>query len=216
MERFTLDDLTRCMSPHAPVYSWRKPIYQFVALSNLRRVWDKSHRRALDVGGGPGLLAHTIKSLFGLDHIASVDVENRFLPSLDVETSIYDGRTLPFPDNSFECVILFNVLHHVPAPLRRPLMRECRRVAGAGPLYIKDHLSTGLLDTARLTALDLIGNLPFNGMVSASYLCAEDWRTLAHDAGYAYEIVSDGDYRRGVEAMVFPNRLETSMKWRPI
>ncbi|OAI30619.1 hypothetical protein A1351_08350 [Methylosinus sp. R-45379] len=216
MECFTLDDLTRCMAPHAPIYSWRKPAYQYVALTNLHRAWDKSHRRALDVGGGTGLLAYTIKSLFGLDHIVSIDVENRYLPSLDIETAVYDGCTLPFPDKSFDCVILFNVLHHVPTPLRLPLLRECRRVAGTGPLYIKDHLSEGLFDDARLAALDLIGNLPFNGMVSACYLRADDWRTLTSGAGYACEIVSDGEYRHGVERVIFPNRLETSMKWRPI
>jgi SAM-dependent methyltransferase len=204
------------MSPHAPLYSWRKPIYQYVALDNLRRSFNPAHRSALDVGGGTGLLAHTIKSLFGLERVASVDVEDRFFPALDIETAVYDGATLPFPDASFDCILLFNVLHHVPVARRAPLLRECRRVAGDGPVYIKDHVSTGALDDARLAMLDLIGNVPFHGMVSARYLRDADWRGLARDSGYECEERRTDVYRRGLEQAIFPNRLEASFKWRAV
>jgi len=204
------------MSAHAPLYLWRKPVYQHVALNNLVQMWDERHSSALDVGGGTGVMAHTIKTLFGLDRVVSVDVENRFVRSLSIETVVYDGLTLPFRDRSFDCVLLFNVLHHVPVAARVRLLVECRRVAGDGPLYIKDHISSGALDDARLAVLDLLGNTPFRGMVRASYLRERDWRELARQSRYQASAPRSGLYRSGALAALFPNRLEVSMQWRPV
>jgi SAM-dependent methyltransferase len=216
VDMITVGDVMRCMSAYVPLYSWRKPTYQHVALTNLRRLWDPSHRSMLDVGGGTGVMAQTIKTLFCLDRVVSVDIEDRFLPALDIETAVYDGCTLPFSDGSFDCILLFNVLHHVPVASRAKLMRECRRVAGGGQIYIKDHISTGGLDDARLMLLDLLGNVPFRGMVSAHYLRDEDWRDLAHAAGYDPRECLAGTYRTGAFEILFPNRLETSMRWCPV
>jgi len=203
------------MAAHLPLYSWREPRYQHIALANLQQLWDPGHASALDVGGGTGVMAHTIKTLFRLARVASVDVENRFLPGLGIETAVYDGVTLPFADNSFDCIVLFNVLHHVPVASRAGLIRECRRVAGRGPIYIKDHLSQGKLDDCRLTALDVLGNLPFSGMVRASYLREQDWRQLAVGTAHEPSGYLSGRYRSGVLESLFPNRLEISMRWRP-
>lgn len=216
MEPITLADVRRCLAAHLPLYAWRKPVYQYTALATLQQLWDERHRNALDVGGGTGVMAHTIKALFGLQRVTSVDVQDRFRPALGIETAVYDGTTLPFPDASFDCVLLFNVLHHVPVAGRAALVLECRRVAGRGPLYIKDHLSTGWTDDLRLAALDFLGNVPFNGMVRASYLRDTDWRELARQTGYETSEPISGRYRAGIPAALFPNRLEVSMRWRPV
>jgi ubiquinone/menaquinone biosynthesis C-methylase UbiE len=212
-DMISIEDVMRCMSAHVRMYSWHKPVYQHVALTNLRRLWDWSHGSALDVGGGTGVMAQTIKTLFGLERVASVDIQNRFLPSLSIETATYDGITLPFPDASFDCILLFNVLHHVPAASRVALIRECRRVAGVGPLYIKDHISQGAVDDARLTILDILGNVPFHGMVKASYLREGHWRDLAIETGHGTSERLSGAYRTGAVEALFPNRLEVSMQW---
>ena len=203
------------MSAHIPLYAWRKPSYQYTALRSLQQLWDPGHLSALDVGGGTGIMACTVKALFGLERVASVDVENRFLPSLGIETAVYDGTSLPFADGSFDCILLFNVLHHVPVAARMALLRECRRVAGRGPIYIKDHVSRGRADDGRLAILDFLGNVPFSGMVRASYLRAEDWRQLAARTGYETSAHISGRYRAGLMETLFPNRLEVSMRWRP-
>ena len=212
----SVEAVRRCLSAHARLYSWRKPIYQYVALANLAHLWDERHRSALDVGGGTGVMAQAIKTLFGLERVVSIDVQDRFLRSLDIETAIYDGRTLPFRDGSFDCVLLFNVIHHVPTASRTGLLRECRRVAGDGPVYIKDHVARDALDDARLATLDFIGNTPFRGMVSASYLRDCDWQDLAEQTGHCSSESLSGPYRSGVLASLFPNRLEVSMRWRPV
>jgi ubiquinone/menaquinone biosynthesis C-methylase UbiE len=216
MQPITVADVRRCFAAHLPLYSWREPIYQYVALSSLQQLWDAGHRSALDVGGGTGVMAYAIKALFGLERVSSVDIEDRFRPGLGIETAVYDGATLPFADGSFDCVVLFNMLHHVPVTARATLLRECRRVAGRGPLYIKDHLSSGWGDDRRLAMLDFLGNVPFGGMVWASYLREGDWRGLAAQTGHEASAPLSGRYRRGAMAALFPNRLEVSMRWRPL
>src|SRR5262249_44500079 len=92
---------------------------------------------------------------------------------------------------------------------------ECARVTGAGPIYIKDHVAASPLDRARLVVLDLMGNLPFGGMVKASYLTAESWQCLAAAAGYHIDRQISGAPRSGYFERVFPNRLEVPMRLLP-
>jgi SAM-dependent methyltransferase len=200
------------MARHIPLYRTHAPSYQTVLLQGFLALWNPAHARVLDVGGGTGVIAQAMKDLFGIAHLTSVDVEDRFLASLDIETRVYDGMTLPFADGSFDCVTFSNVLHHVPPPVRSALMRECARVAGHGPIYIKDHLASSRLDRARLLLLDAMGNLPFGGMVKASYLTAEDWRRIAAETGYRIDRQISGDYRSGLFERLFPNRLEVTMR----
>jgi predicted RNA methylase len=88
MQAITLENVTHSLAAQIPLYALHPPVYQYVMLSNLRRQWDATHRSALDVGGGTGVMAHAVKKLFGLERVASVDVEDRFLPKLDIETRV--------------------------------------------------------------------------------------------------------------------------------
>jgi len=182
-------------------------------LAGFGGLWKPEHRRILDVGGGTGVIAQAVKDIFPVEEVVSVDVEDRYVKTLNIGTQVYDGVCLPFADGAFDAVMFNNVLHHVPAEVRAALLIECRRVAPGG-LYIKDHLAASRLDHRRLTVLDWIGNIPFAGMLSAEYLTDSDWRRLAHNSGYAIEAVHSGIYRRGAMAAIFPNRLEISMFWR--
>ncbi len=198
---------------HVPLYRRRRPVYQTVLLQSLRNLWNSDDQSMLAVGGGTGVIAQAIHDLFPVQRIVSVDVEDRFLPNLAVETATYDGATLPFADASFDCVLLSNVLHHVPETSRLALLLECSRAAGRGRLYIKDHLATNALDRTRLTMLDCIGNAPFHGMVKGTYLGSTEWAQLATLAGYQVESTVSGEYRSGLLARLFPNRLEITMRW---
>ena len=211
----TLGSVSEVLQPHVPLYRWRKPVYQTAMLATLQCLWEPRYRRVLDVGGGTGVIAQAIRRLFPVDRVASVDVEDRFLPGLDVETATFDGRRLPFDDASFDCVVFNNVIHHVLPQHRAPLLRECRRIAPAGGVLIKDHLAAGPLDHLRLMALDAIGNVPFHGMVRARYLSRSAWRELAEASGYDIVAAKPAIYRGGAFAALFPNTLETTMKWRP-
>jgi SAM-dependent methyltransferase len=144
--------------------------------------------------------------------VTAVDVVDRFCPGLTVETRTYDGETLPFADASQDAATLNNVVHHVPVAARVGLFREIARVVD-GPLYIKDHAARSWLDHRRLAMLDLLGNIPFGGMVRADYLTLADWQALADASGYRIAETLRVPYRRGAMALAFPNRLEIAMRW---
>lgn len=207
----SLDTVTRCLARRISLYRWRRPVYQTALLQTLGRVWDPRHKRVLDVGGGTGIVAQALKDLFPVDQVVSIDVENRYLENLNIETRTYNGRTLPFEDGQFDCIMLCNVLHHVPRDIRLSLLKECARVAGT--LYIKDHLAESPLDHVRLTILDLIGNVPFGGMTKANYAERAEWQMLAEQAGFRIAQWQFNSYRSGVASWVFPNQLEVLMTW---
>ncbi|MEO6341074.1 MAG: class I SAM-dependent methyltransferase [Caulobacteraceae bacterium] len=209
----SMKEVRATLQAHLPLYRWRRPAYQWTMLNELYRLWRPKDRKVLDVGGGTGVIAEAIFRLFPVDRVVSIDVAQRFAPGLSIETVAYDGEGLPFADGEFDCVTLNNVLHHVPVGARAGLMRECRRVCGGGVAYIKDHLSASGLDDMRLAALDLAGNLPFSGMVQARYLTDTEWRTLAAESGYEIAERSAAHYRSGPSELLFPNRLEISMRW---
>lgn len=212
-DTLSLSAVAESIGRHLPVYRSYPPSYHAELLRSLRAVIDPTHRKVLDVGGGTGIIAQAMKDLLAIPSVTSVDIEDRFLKTLDIDTAVYDGSRLPFQDASFDCAVFSNVLHHVPRAVRAPLLRECARVTGRGPIYIKDHVAASALDHARLFALDAIGNVPFGGMVQASYLTAADWRELADAIGYAMTSQRSGVYRGGPYAMIFPNRLEVTMAW---
>ncbi|TXM65142.1 class I SAM-dependent methyltransferase [Methylobacterium sp. WL12] len=212
--RPTVAEVAGILRPHANLYRVVPPVYQTQLLASLAEVWDPRHRSLLDIGGGTGILAEAMRLVFKLDRVVSVDVEDRFAPGLGIAVATFDGRTLPFADASFDAVVLNNVLHHVARADRIPLLRECRRVS-RNPVYIKDHLARGMLDRFRLALLDIMGNVPFAGMLRASYLTRSDWQDLAAALGLTIVAENTGRYRSGLFSQLFPNRLEVTIRWMP-
>ncbi len=81
--------------------------------------------KVLDVGCG----RKPYKHLFEYSEYIGVDVENEAHPHKEEEIDvIYDGRVLPFTDNSFDTVICSQVLEHVfePADFLQELNRVCK------------------------------------------------------------------------------------------
>lgn len=207
------DQVAASLSPHLAVYRHKRPGYQTVMLNSLLALWRGPHQRLLDIGGGTGVIGQCMRDLFPVGSVTAIDVVDRFCPGLTIDVATYDGERLPYADGSYDAATLNNVVHHIPIPVRPALFREIHRVVD-GPLYIKDHEAAGRLDHMRLSALDFIGNIPFGGMVRADYLSAAQWRDLAGETGYRIaETTRQQRYRRGPYALLFPNRLEITMRW---
>ncbi len=75
--------------------------------------------RILDVGGRAGLLDR-----FTPHEVISLNVDG----SADV---LYDGRTIPFAEETFQAVISIDTLEHLPKHQRLAFLRECLRVSRA-------------------------------------------------------------------------------------
>jgi SAM-dependent methyltransferase len=187
---------------------YRKPRYQLQLIKDLANLVPAGHCRLLDVGAGSGLVAETVAAFFPGKSVVGVDISSNALPTLRIPFVRFDGQRLPFADESFDCALFCNVLHHVKPQARTSLLREALRVTGGGPLVIKDHLASAPLDRLRLWFLDVLGNAPRGFMVSADYLGNLEWNQLLREVDCAGEILPVSAYRTGLSDRCFPSRLE--------
>jgi SAM-dependent methyltransferase len=91
--------------------------------------------RLLDVGCGEGYVAAELAAGgTAVDLVDIVDV--RRVGGLPFH--LFDGLNLPFPDRSFDVVMLNFVLHHVPDDRKRQLLREAVRVSADKVFILED------------------------------------------------------------------------------
>lgn len=129
-------------------------------LEQARRLMPPASR-LLEVGGGNGYQARALRS-FGYD-VSSVDIPGSMHDAKFFEVARYDGRNLPFADESFDVVFSSNVLEHVSdLPY---LLAEMRRVLRPGGVAV--HL-----------------------MPSASWRV---WTTISYYASFALRALSRGE-----------------------
>ena len=113
-------------------------------LGNLRKLYGETRTlRVLDVGCGigktDGFLAPHLGQLCGVD-ISSASIERAHRENPQVQYEVYDGRSLPFENASFDAAFLICVLHHVAPEERVALLREVRcTVRPGGAVFIFEH-----------------------------------------------------------------------------
>jgi len=108
-----------------------------------RRFESLENLRVLDVGCGVGLTDELLKA--ELPILAGVDVSSRSLdearcrnPELSYNWS--DGKTLPYPDRSFDMLFAICVWHHVPPEGWDNFVQEMLRVlVPSGILLVFEH-----------------------------------------------------------------------------
>jgi len=94
----------------------------------------KPSMRVLDVGCAKGFLVKDLMlacsglEAFGLDVslYALMHAENEIIGRLHLGTA----EKLPFPDNSFDCVLCLNTVHNFPRPRAIKVMQEIQRISG--------------------------------------------------------------------------------------
>ncbi len=99
----------------------------------IERAAEAAGRSVLDIGCGTGCLAvplakraaRTVGIDLSAEHVAMLR-DYALESGVSVEGVVGSGAELPFPDDSFEVVLLASVVHLVPEP--GPLLREAERV----------------------------------------------------------------------------------------
>lgn len=122
----------------------------------------------LDVGCGTGLLSAHVQEMYGV-RVCGVDVIDSRQAQVPFQT--FDGTAIPFPDKSFDHLVLSEVLHHSHNPMA--LVRECVRVARRRIIVFED--------------------MP-EGFVGKSILYLHV-RIFARRFGYPFKAASIGEYR---------------------
>jgi len=142
--------------------------------------------RVLDVGAGDGSIAAAITELRRDVKIQGIDINLR--PTTRIPVRLFDGQRIPFPDGTFDCVMLVDVLHHTRDPAA--LICEAARVTRRHGL-IKDHLDSGPFAKQTLPFMDWVGNWGHGVALTYNYLAEDSWRCIFANAQLALESWSD-------------------------
>jgi SAM-dependent methyltransferase len=126
--------------------------------------------RVLDIGCGDGLIAHMIMKK--RPDIETVGLDILMRKEAYIPVSEFDGRTIPYADNSFDVVRFVDVLHHTEDPL--VLLREAARVARQA-IILKDHTRNGLFADATLRFMDWVGNARHGVVLPYNYWPKQRW-----------------------------------------
>lgn len=139
----------------------------------------KHTKKVIDIGCGTGHVANLLTT--HEKEITPVDVSNKGLVST-IKPIIYDGKHLPFPDQSFDTSLLLMVLHHTPDP--KVVFLEAARVGKE--LVIIETVYKKLFDKIVTVLFDSLGNLQPRFYWN-SYRRDEDWKTFFESLGYKVE-----------------------------
>jgi len=136
----------------------------------------RTSKKIIDIGSGTGDVAFLLQQK-GKD-ITPVDVADFHGPRL-VKTTIYDGKMLPFRDNSFDTALLVTVLHHTPNP--EIVFTEAERVA-KDIVIIETSYRTSAGKFMTVIA-DTIANFQFKANWR-SYKTDSEWKSFFSKKGY--------------------------------
>ncbi len=108
-----------------------------------RQLGSLEQRSVLDVGCGIGLMSRYVSEHF--EKLCGVDVAPGVVAQAAAhvpkgEFQLYDGKRIPFGEQTFDVVFTVCVLHHVPREEWKSLVAEMTRVLKPGGfLYIFEH-----------------------------------------------------------------------------
>lgn len=156
-------------SLHGPVYRSRIAGLVQAILPHLR-----PGDTVLDIGCGGGALGRALMDAPECPEGVIVrGVETAPRGGEAIEVLAYDGRHLPFEDESVDVCILADVLHHDEQP--DLVIAEAARVARRA-VVIKDHKREGPLAQARISLMDWAANRAYDVPCLYRYLTLQGWR----------------------------------------
>jgi SAM-dependent methyltransferase len=156
---------------HRPVYEKRIQTLVEVISGHLA-----AGDRVLDVGCGSGALGGSLIARNGARGITVDGLEKHPRGGEPIHVVAYPGETFPLEENSYDVVIVADVLHHErdPDKLLREAVRVSRRL-----VIIKDHQVNGPLAYPRIALIDWAANAPYGVPCLYRYNTPAQWSEIA-------------------------------------
>lgn len=130
----------------------------------------------LDLGCGSGIVAKAFRDFFQAK-VVGVDIKDQRIFYVPLE--IINGRDLPFPEKTFDTVLISYVLHHSDDPA--VLLKEAKRVGRK--IIIYEDLPEGFLAKIYCKLHGLTFNKFFQKGGNASFKTSEEWEKIFRETG---------------------------------
>lgn len=139
LKLYPLSEFTRD-NPSDPIRYYYWPIFGQMYSKRVEHCLTEciGGSRVLEVGFGVGLtfknLADMYQEVYGLDLFADIEKVGQFFEEKGIRTHLKNGDVLnmPYPDGTFDTVLLISILEHL-KPEEQPIaMREIQRVLKPG------------------------------------------------------------------------------------
>lgn len=161
--------------------------------------------KVLDFGCGDLSLSKSLKAIFPSLQITGIDVADFKNKQKYIKLIKYDGKKLPFKDNSFDTVIAFYVFHHCDDAIAS--FEECLRVGKR--VIVVESVYRYSLEVPFMKFADWIYNRFKSESVSLSYqfLSYKDWIKVF--AENKLKVISS----RKIKQMFFPSILPIGISY---
>jgi ubiquinone/menaquinone biosynthesis C-methylase UbiE len=141
------------MSQHGLLRLFYKSVLKQQKYNEITRMLGPTdHLCCLDIGADNGVLSFLLRQHGGMWKSADLDEQVVQLIRSLVETDVYqiDGRSVPFEDNSFDRVVIIDVLEHIHTD--KEFIIELHRILKPGGILIINvpHIKNSLLRQFRL------------------------------------------------------------------
>lgn len=137
----------------------------------------KKGSKILDLGCGSGIVGRTFQVFFQAE-VSGVDIVDRRAVNLPFQ--IYDGFHLPFPEKSFDGILINYVLHHAEDPIA--LLKEAKRVS-KGKIIIFEDLPEGFFSKLVCKIHGISYSKLFKNPDSPSFKSEKEWEKIFKEIG---------------------------------
>jgi hypothetical protein len=152
------------------------------------------HRVCMDIGCGDMSIAESIEAELPSSTWRCIDLYT--LPAHLCEEEKwkkyvqFDGRRLPFADQSVDVALVCDALHHMGPGVPVEMLRETGRVARR--VVVKDHFEYGFWSRQSLRAMDFLGNWAYGVSVPKRYFDQDSFNAAVAAAGLRVESMHVG------------------------
>ncbi|MFX0206353.1 MAG: class I SAM-dependent methyltransferase [Candidatus Hodarchaeota archaeon] len=146
---------------------------------NVYKEWVKLNENVLDVGCGNGIVSEYLEKGLGVK-IRGCDIDNYLITKINFSKMKHPSK-LPFKKNSFDSVMLNDVLHHTTKINQNKLLKEALRVGKKVLIFeIEPTLVSKVCDI-------LINKIHYGSLkVPLTFRKIKDWEKLFRKMNFKY------------------------------